>query len=289
MFFHLFHSILLFSALFASLRWIFLEDCDMNEPVRFVGAGPGDPELITVKGMRLLEEADRVVYAGSLVPKTLLQYCRKDVKAFDSASMTLAQTHALLKEGHEAGEKVVRLHTGDPGLYGALHEQMALLDRDNIAYEVIPGVSAAFAAAAAMKRVLTIPEVSQTVILTRLGARTPVPGKENLADLASHRASMVIYLSVQRIEEVVGQLRAHYPADTPAMVAYRVGWPDQKFLGGTLEDIAALVHSEEIGRQALILVGEVFGAKAPGGEGAKRSKLYDESFSHQFRDAEKDG
>ncbi|MDA8308846.1 MAG: precorrin-4 C(11)-methyltransferase [Deltaproteobacteria bacterium] len=261
----------------------------MNEPVRFVGAGPGDPELITVKGMRVLAEADRVVYAGSLVPKTLLQYCRKDVKAFDSASLTLAETHALMKEGYEAGEKVVRLHTGDPGLYGALQEQMALLDRDNIAYAVIPGVTAAFAAAAAMNRVLTVPETSQTVILTRLGARTPVPGKENLADLASHRATMLIYLSVQHIEEVVGQLRVHYPADTPVIVAYRVGWPEQKFLQGTLDNIAALVHSEQIERQAIILVGEVFGEKAPEGEGIKRSKLYDESFSHQFRDAEKTG
>lgn len=261
----------------------------MNEPVRFVGAGPGDPELITVKGMRLLQEADRVVYAGSLVPKTLLQYCRKDVLAFDSAPLTLEQTHALLKEGYEAGEKVVRLHTGDPGLYGALHEQMALLDSDNIPYAVVPGVTAAFAAAAAMNRVLTIPEISQTVILTRLGGRTPVPGKESLADLASHRATMLIYLSVQRIEEVVGQLGEHYAPDTPVMVAYRVGWPDQKFLRSTLGDIAAQVRAEQIGRQALILVGEVFGANAPRGEGGKRSKLYDKSFSHQFRDGEKNG
>ena len=261
----------------------------MNEPVRFVGAGPGDPELITVKGMRLLEKADRVVYAGSLVPKTLLQYCKKDVLAFDSASLTLARTHALLKEGYEAGERVVRLHTGDPGLYGALLEQMALLDRDGIAYEVVPGVTAGFAAAAAVNKVLTIPELTQTVILTRLGARTPVPGKEELAALASHRATMIIYLSVQRIEEVVDQLREHYPADTPVIVAYRVGWPEQKFLRGSLDTIAALVHSEQIERQALILVGEVFREKAPGGEGVKRSKLYDESFSHQFRDAEKDG
>ena len=118
----------------------------MGEPVRFIGAGPGDPELITVKGMRYLQEADRVVYAGSLVPETLLQYCRKNVKAYDSASLTLTQTHALLKEGYEAGERVVRLHTGDPSLYGAINEQLVLLDRDKIAHEVVPGVSAAFAA-----------------------------------------------------------------------------------------------------------------------------------------------
>ena len=264
----------------------YAEDFDMNEPVRFVGAGPGDPELITVKGMRLLREADRVVYAGSLVPKTLLQYCREGVKTFDSASLTLARTHELLKEGYEAGERVVRLHTGDPCLYGALNEQMVLLDRDDIAYEVIPGVSAGFAAAAALKKELTIPELSQTVILTRLGGRTPVPEKEDLAALASHRASMVIYLSVQKIEEVVAKLCVHYPGKTPAMVAYRVGWPDQLLLRSTLDSIAALAREEKIGRQALILVGEVFGGKSLSGEELKRSKLYDESFSHQFRDAE---
>jgi precorrin-4/cobalt-precorrin-4 C11-methyltransferase len=259
----------------------------MRDPVRFIGAGPGDPELITVKGMRFLQEADRVVYAGSLVPETLLHYCRKDVKAYDSASLTLAQTHALLKEGYEAGERVVRLHTGDPSLYGAIHEQITLLDLDEIAYEVVPGVSAAFAAAAAMNQELTVPEISQTVILTRLGGRTPVPEKEKLAALASHRATLIIYLSVQRIEEVVEQLRFHYPADTPAMVAYRVGWPDQELIRGTIENIAEKVGAAKIKRQAIILVGEVFRITDLAGEKIKRSRLYDETFSHQFRDAAK--
>jgi precorrin-4/cobalt-precorrin-4 C11-methyltransferase len=259
----------------------------MGEPVRFIGAGPGDPELITVKGMRFLQEADRVVYAGSLVPETLLHYCRKDVKAYDSASLTLTQTHALLKEGYEAGERVVRLHTGDPSLYGAIHEQMTLLDRDGIAHEVVPGVSAAFAAAAAMNQELTIPEISQTVILTRLSGRTRVPGKEKLATLASHRATMAIYLSVQRIEEVVAELKEHYPADTPAIAAYRVGWPDQKLICGSLQDISEKVRGAQIERQAIILVGEVFRKNCLDGKKAKRSKLYDEAFSHQFRDAAK--
>ena len=259
----------------------------MKEPVRFVGAGPGDPELITVKGMRFLKEADRVVYAGSLVPQTLLQYCRKDVKAYDSASLTLAQTHALLKEGYEAGEHVVRLHTGDPSLYGAIHEQMTLLDRDKIAHEVVPGVSAAFAAAAAIKQELTIPEICQTVILTRLGGRTSVPGKEELEALASHRASMVIYLSVQRIEKVVAELKTHYPVDTPAIVAYRVGWPDQKLIRGTLENIADKVRTAKIERQAIILIGEVFKIGGLDGKMNKRSKLYDETFDHKFRDTAK--
>ncbi len=259
----------------------------MKEPVRFIGAGPGDPELITVKGMRYLQAADRVVYAGSLVPETLLCYCRKDVKSFDSASLTLAQTHKLLKEGYDSGERVVRLHTGDPSLYGAIQEQLELLDGDGIPYEVVPGVSAAFAAAAAINQELTIPDVSQTVILTRLGGRTSVPDKEKLATLASHRATMVIYLSVKRIEKVVAELYEYYPADTPAIVAYRVGWPDQKLIYGTLENIAERVRSAKIERQAIILVGEVFRIQGLQGTKGKRSKLYDESFSHQFRNASK--
>jgi precorrin-4/cobalt-precorrin-4 C11-methyltransferase len=264
----------------------FNEDYRMGEPVRFVGAGPGDPELITVKGMRCLQNAERVVYAGSLVPETLLAYCRKDVKAFDSASLTLDQTHFLLKEGYESGERVVRLHTGDPTLYSAIREQIALLDRDNIAYEVVPGVSAAFAAAAAMHRELTIPEVSQTVILTRLAGRTPVPAREKLSGLASHLATMVIYLSVQRIEQVVAELKEHYPVQTPAAVAYRVGWPDQLLICGTLDNIAGKVRAAGIERQALILVGEAFGLDDRA-ENLKRSKLYDETFDHGFRNAKK--
>jgi len=259
----------------------------MKHPVQFIGAGPGDPELITVKGMRYLSEADRVVYAGSLVPETLLRYCKENVKAHDSASLTLSQTHALLKEGYEAGERVVRLHTGDPSLYGAIREQMALLESDGIPHETVPGVSAAFAAAAAMNLELTIPEISQTVILTRMGGRTPVPEKENLAGLASHQATMVIYLSVQQIERVVAELKQQYAPDTPVIVAYRVGWPDQKFVHGTLETISGNVRSAGIDRQAIILVGEVFRIEGESGRISKRSKLYDESFSHQFRDAQK--
>jgi precorrin-4/cobalt-precorrin-4 C11-methyltransferase len=260
----------------------------MKNPILFVGAGPGDPDLITVKGMRSLEAADRVVYAGSLVPETLLKYCKKEVKAHDSAPLTLEQTHALMLEGYEAGERVVRLHTGDPSLYGAINEQMALLERDKIPYEVIPGVSAAFAAAAAINQELTIPEISQTVILTRLAGRTPVPEQENLVSLASNRATMVIYLSVQRIEEVVAQLMTHYPPETPAVVAYRVSWPEQKLVRGTLENIAEKVKAAEIERQAIILVGQVFDMGIVANEKVKRSKLYDEKFSHQFRSGSKE-
>ncbi len=259
----------------------------MGYKIQFVGAGPGDPELITVKGMRCLKEADRVVYAGSLVPKSLLQYCKEGTRLFDSAPMTLEQTHALLKEGYDLGERVVRLHTGDPTLYGAIREQLDLLDREGIPHEVVPGVSAAFAAAAVLERELTLPEVSQTLILTRLAGRTPVPESEQLSSLASHRATMVIYLSVQQMDKVVGELARHYPPDTPVVVAYRVGWPDQELVAARLENIAEKVREAGINRQALIMVGEVFRTVLEPGTESKRSKLYDESFGHRFRDAKR--
>ncbi len=252
-------------------------------PIQFVGAGPGDPELITVKGRRLLQEADVIVYAGSLVPESLLACCKAGAEARNSASLTLAQTHALLANGYRAGKRVVRLHTGDPSLYGAIGEQMELLDRDGIPFGVVPGVSAVFAAAASLRRELTLPEVSQTIILTRLAGRTPVPDRERLRELASHQATLVIYLSVRELQKVVSEVSVHYPPDTPVVVAYRVGWPDEALIGGTLADIAGRVDAAGIRRQAIIMIGEVFG---PGGErGSKRSKLYDESFSHGFRDA----
>lgn len=253
----------------------------MQHPVCFVGAGPGDPDLITVKGKRLLVEADRIVYAGSLVPRALLDDCRPDARIHDSAPLDLSQTHALLRDGYRAGEKVVRLHTGDPGLYGAIQEQMELLEKDGIPFEVVPGVSAAFAAAAALKQELTLPQVSQTVILTRMAGRTPVPETESLASLAAHRATLVIYLSVQQVESVIQELLTHYPPQTPVVVAYRVGWPDESFVEGTLENIASKVCEAGIRRQALIMVGDVFKARECGVP--QKSMLYDPSFSHGYR------
>ena len=253
----------------------------MKLPIYFVGAGPGDPELITVKGKRLLQAADRVVYAGSLVPEALLEDCRPGTAIFDSAPLTLSETHAILCTGYRKGERVVRLHTGDPSLYGAIREQMDLLDQEGIPYEVVPGVSVVFAAAAALKRELTIPEVSQTVILTRMSGRTPVPDREALGSLASHGATLAIYLSVQQIEKVTEEIAPHYPPETPVVVAYRVGWPDQEFVYGTLSDVAQKVLTAGITRQAVILIGEVFGKQ--GGDKPRRSKLYDESFGHGFR------
>jgi precorrin-4/cobalt-precorrin-4 C11-methyltransferase len=255
----------------------------MNYPVHFVGAGPGDPELITVKGKRLVQEADCIVYAGSLVPVALLDDRKPNARIHDSASLTLEETHALLVEGFKRGERVVRLHTGDPSLYGAIREQMEMLDREGIPYEVTPGVSAVFAAAAELKKELTLPEVSQTVILTRLAGRTPVPELENLRSLAAHRATLAIYLSVHQMDKVVAELLTSYPPDTPVLVAYRVGWPDQLLLGGSLEDIADKVQNAGVRRQALILVGDVFGDV--GEESLKKSRLYDASFEHGFRNA----
>jgi precorrin-4/cobalt-precorrin-4 C11-methyltransferase len=253
----------------------------MNFPVAFVGAGPGDPELITVKGKRLIQEADCIVFAGSLVPEALLGERKPGAEVYNSASLNLEETHRLIREGYEKGARVVRLHTGDPSLYGAIQEQMDLLDRESIPYEVIPGVSAVFAAAATLRQELTLPDVSQTLILTRMAGRTPVPDGESLESLAAHGATLVIYLSVQRIEEVVSQLAAGYSPQTPVVVAYRVGWPDQEIVRGTLEDIARKVQASGIRRQAIIMIGEVFGVRSR--DQKTRSKLYDETFSHGFR------
>lgn len=253
----------------------------MKYPVWFVGAGPGDPELITVKGKKLVQEADRIVYAGSLVPEALIEDCKADARIFNSAPLTLAETHNLLREGYQAGERVVRLHTGDPSLYGAIQEQMVLLDRDAIPYAVVPGVSAAFAAAAALNQELTLPEVSQTVILTRLAGRTPVPEGESLSSLAVHRTTLVIYLSVHQMAKVVAEVEPCYGPETPVVVAYRVGWPDQAFLHGKLADIVSKVKAANIERQAIIMIGDVFGAR--GRHDLKPSRLYDEAFEHGFR------
>lgn len=255
----------------------------MSHPIQFVGAGPGDPELITVKGGRLLREADLIVFAGSLVPESLLDGRAAEAEVHNSASLTLEETHALLVRGYRAGKRVVRLHTGDPSLYGAIREQMALLDAESIPYEVVPGVSAVFAAAAALRSELTLPEVSQTLILTRLGGRTPVPEREQLGSLAAHGATLAIYLSVRQIEKVIAEAASGYPPNTPVVVAYRVGWPDELLIEGTLADIATRVNDAGIERQAIIMIGEVFAQR--GRRGLKKSKLYDESFSHGFREA----
>jgi len=254
--------------------------------VHFIGAGPGDPELITVKGARLLREAAVVIYAGSLVDRELVRTHAPGAEVYDSSSMTLEETTAVITEAVLAERRVARLHTGDPSIYGAIQEQMEALDRLGITYQVVPGVTSAFAAAAALKQELTLPEVSQTVIITRLAGRTPVPERESLSEIARIGATLVIYLSVSMIERVVAELlQGAYTPETPAAVVFRASWPDERVVEGTLADIAALVKEAEIGKQALILVGDVLKARK---EGLKaKSLLYDREFSHGCRTSSK--
>lgn len=250
--------------------------------VHFVGAGPGDAELITVKGARLLGQADVVVFAGSLVDRELVRTYAPGAKVYDSAGMDLEQTTKVLAEAIVAGEKVVRLHTGDPSIYGAIQEQMEELDRLGIGYQVVPGVTSAFAAAAALKQELTLPEVSQTVVITRLAGRTPVPEREQLRHIAGIGATLVIYLSISMVEKVVEELLSGaYREDTPVAVVAKASWPDEQVITGTLADIAAKVREAGIGKQALIVVGDVLRARS---EGMKaKSLLYDKGFSHGCR------
>ncbi|WP_374045124.1 precorrin-4 C(11)-methyltransferase [Geobacter sp. AOG1] len=255
----------------------------MNETiVAFVGAGPGDAELITVKGARLLSQADVVVYAGSLVDRELVRTYAPDAQVYDSAVMTLEETTVVLAQAAADGRRAVRLHTGDPSIYGAIQEQMAELDELGIGYEVVPGVTSAFAAAAALKQELTLPEVSQTVIITRLAGKTPVPEREQLRELARSGATMVIYLSVAMIDQVVAELLAGaYTPETPVAVVARASWSDEQVVEGTLADIVAKVQAAGIGKQALIIVGDVLKARR---EGLKaKSLLYDKGFSHGLR------
>jgi precorrin-4/cobalt-precorrin-4 C11-methyltransferase len=251
--------------------------------VLFVGAGPGDPELITVKGRRALAAADLVVYAGSLVPAALLKWTRPGTAAVDSAALSLEEIVALMAEAHRAGKRVVRLHTGDPSLYGAIAEQMAELKRLGIAGRIIPGVTAAFAAAAALGIEFTQPELTQTLILTRAAGRTPVPAAEALAGLAAHRASMAIYLSMGQVAEVAEALSREFGPEAPCAVVYRASHPDEKIVRTRLVELPARVREEGIGRQAVIVVGRVLEAAALAAP--RRSKLYDKDFVHGFRGA----
>jgi precorrin-4/cobalt-precorrin-4 C11-methyltransferase len=248
--------------------------------VYFVGAGPGDPELITLKGCSLLKKADVVLYTGSLIPSEVLNYAGPGAVLHNSAEMVLEEIVDIMVTAAKAGQTVVRLHSGDPCIYGTLSEQMQELDRLGIAYEVIPGVSSAFAAAAVLKAELTVPEISQTVIFTRIEGQTKMPEREEVAQLASHHATLVIFLSTQYIDRVVSELCKEYPPDTPVAVVQKASWPDQKVVRGTLVDIVQKVKEAKIVWTALIIMGEALR------EGIERpqSRLYDKSFSHGYRD-----
>lgn len=251
------------------------------EKIYFIGAGPGDPELITVKGQRLVKEADIIIYAGSLVPKEVIDCHKEGAKIYNSASMTLEEVMDIMIQGTKNNKKVARVHTGDPAIFGAHREQMDILEKNNIPFEVIPGVSSFLASAARIKKEFTLPNISQTVICTRLEGRTPVPERESLESLAKHRASMAIFLSVHMIGNVVDRLLTSYPITTPIAVVQRATWEDEKIVIGTLEDIENKVKEANITKTAQILVGDFLGDEY------ELSKLYDKTFSHEFRKAKK--
>ena len=247
--------------------------------VHFVGAGSGAPDLITLRGARLLGEADVVIYAGSLVNPELLTLTKPGCEVHDSAKLTLEEVIALIERAEREGKTSVRLHTGDPSIYGAVREQFDALTERGIDFDVCPGVSSFCGAAAAIPAEYTPAEVSQTLIITRMAGRTPVPEQENLRALASHRASMTLFLSVSMLKAVCAELTAGgYPEDTPVAVVYKATWPEQEVVRGTLADIAE--KAAHIKKTALILVGDFLR------ESDKRSKLYDPAFAHACREAE---
>lgn len=249
----------------------------MNK-VHFVGAGPGDKELITLKGYKLLSAADIVVYAGSLVNPELLEYCKESCEIYDSAKMNLEEIVAVMAEGIKSGKQVVRLQTGDFSIYGSIREQVEELAKANVEYDCTPGVSSFLGAASSLGVEYTVPEVSQSVIITRMEGRTPVPGLESLESYAAHQTSMVIFLSVGSIEEVVKKLvKGGYLGDTPAAVIYKATWKEEKKIKGTLQDIAEKVKEAGITKTALIMVGRFLGDEY------YYSKLYDKDFVHEYR------
>lgn len=252
-----------------------------SKPILFVGAGPGDPDLITIKGRRALREADLIVYTGSLVPKALLEHAREGARTVNSAKLNLSEIIDRMVRAHRNGEAVVRLHTGDPSLYGAIAEQIAELEKRSIPFQVVPGVTAAFGAAAALGLEYTLPEICQTLILTRMEGRTPVPEKENLAALAGHEASMAIYLSISLIDDVAAVLSGAYGPDSRCAVVYRATQPEEKIIFARAENLAKKVKQAQIKNHALIIAGKVMNIDSERIQ--HKSKLYDQTFSHGFR------
>lgn len=249
--------------------------------IHFVGAGCGAADLITVRGKALLEGADVIVYAGSLVNPALLQYKKEGCRVYDSAQMTLEEVLAVLYEAETAGLDIVRLHTGDPCLYGAIREQMDELDKRGIPYDYCPGVSAFSGAAAALKMEYTLPDVSQSVIITRMAGRTPVPERESVRAFAAHGATMVLFLSAGLLDKTQAELLAGgYGADTPAAIVYKASWPDEKTCLCTVGTLARCAEENGISKIALIIVGD-----AVKQSGYARSKLYDPTFSTEYRPA----
>ncbi|MDD4681936.1 MAG: precorrin-4 C(11)-methyltransferase [Eubacteriales bacterium] len=251
--------------------------------VYFIGAGPGDPELLTMKGKKLIDQADIIIYAGSLVNPALFAEILPSCAIYDSSGLNLDEVLSIMRDAYVENKTVARVHTGDPAIYGAIREQMDALKKFGIPYEVIPGVSSFSAAAAALQIEYTLPDVSQSLILTRAAGRTSVPERENIRSFASHQATMVIFLSVHMLDKLTDELIAGgYKPTTPAAVVYRASWPDQKIVRGTLCDISEQVAQAGISRMALVIVGQVLG------DDYSLSKLYDKNFTHGWRQGSED-
>ena len=262
---------------------------EVKGKVYFVGGGPGDPELLTLKAKRIIESADVVVYADSLVPPSVVDFASPGAEVHGSKTLALPEIMDLILQAVRQGKTVARIQSGDPAIYGAILEQMRILEREHIEYEIIPGVSSAFAAAALLKVELTVPDVSQTVIMTRAEGRVSMPPKEQLQDLAAHGCSLIIFLSITRMTKIVRELRAAgYPKDTHVAVVYRVGWPEEQVIRGTLIDIAAKVRAAKITLQALVLVGPAVdpSLRNPGlspEDEVASSHLYSQDYTHLYR------
>lgn len=255
---------------------------DTKGKVYIVGGGPGDPELLTLKAKRIIESADLVIFADSLVPPEIVEFAKESAQVIGSKELNLDEIMELELTAVREGKNVARVQSGDPSIYGAILEQMRILDKEGIDFEIIPGVSAAFAAAAVLRSELTVPEKSQTVILTRMEGRVAMPEGEQLKDLAAHGCTMVIFLSITRMTKVVRELTSSgYTEHTPVAVVYRVGWPDELVIRGTLKDIAGKVRAAKITLQALIIVGD---AVDPGLDAAGAvSHLYSSDYTHRYR------
>lgn len=249
--------------------------------IHFVGAGSGAADLITVRGKQQLEDADIIIYAGSLVNPQLLDYAKEDCEIFNSAKMTLEEVLDVMLRGTKEDKQIVRLHTGDPCLYGAIREQMDVLDREGIPYDYTPGVSSFCGAASALNLEYTLPDISQSVIITRMAGRTPVPEKESIESFAAHNATMVVFLSTGLLEELSQRLIAGgYTADTPAAIVYKATWDDEKSFICTVGTLAETARKNNITKTALMIIGNVVGCTS-----YDRSKLYDPGFTTEFREA----
>ncbi len=248
--------------------------------VYFVGCGPGDPELITIKAKKLIQKADVVVFSGSLIPKKILKFCKKG-KLYDASGLVREEIFDLLKKNAKKEKLVVRLHDGDPAIYGAIREQIDSLLKDEIQIEVVPGVTSFLASSAALGTQLTLPGVTQTIIITRAEKRTKVPKRERITELARHKATMIFYLSIHLVAYIVNEvIKGGYKKTTPTAVIYRASWDDQKVIVGTLQDIVKKVRDEKITRTAIIIIGDVVDPKS-----YEFSRLYDKTFTHGYRKA----